>query len=179
MKVWIHRQSRENGDVTSVSLSLCIFLSLSLSHRKYLTHNIGSASALPIILRLLLWAYSTGRFLGRLCEARYKSISANHPGRGLGAFPQLFLSRPSEVSGAEEQSYAFWLSVCAASTWVFFGSGLSGESTPVYRQRRAFAASVRSKKKKNLKRRDRRRRFEGGWREGASSKEEGSSKDQV
>ena len=30
-----------------LSLSLCI--SLSLSHRKYLTHNIGSASALPII----------------------------------------------------------------------------------------------------------------------------------
>ena len=34
--------------VTSLpSLSVCI--SLSLSHRKYLTHNIGSASALPII----------------------------------------------------------------------------------------------------------------------------------
>ena len=35
----------------SLSLSLCISLSLSLSlsHRKYLTHNIGSASALPII----------------------------------------------------------------------------------------------------------------------------------
>ena len=31
----------------SLSLSLCI--SLSLSHRMYLTHNIGSASALPII----------------------------------------------------------------------------------------------------------------------------------
>ena len=40
--------------VTSLpSLSLCLYLSLSLSlslsHRKYLTHNIGSASALPII----------------------------------------------------------------------------------------------------------------------------------
>ena len=33
----------------SFSLSLCI--SLSLSHRMYLTHNIGSASALPIIQR--------------------------------------------------------------------------------------------------------------------------------
>ena len=37
----------------SFSLSLCISLSLSLSlslsHRMYLTHNIGSASALPII----------------------------------------------------------------------------------------------------------------------------------
>ena len=33
----------------SLSLSLCI--SLSLSHRMYLTHNIGSASALPIIQR--------------------------------------------------------------------------------------------------------------------------------
>ena len=40
--------------VTSLpSLSLCLYLSLSLSlsHRKYLTHNIGSASALPIIQR--------------------------------------------------------------------------------------------------------------------------------
>ena len=38
----------------SLSLSLCISLSLSLSlslsHRMYLTHNIGSASALPIIV---------------------------------------------------------------------------------------------------------------------------------
>ena len=33
----------------SLSLSLCISLSLSLSHRMYLTHNIGSASALPIM----------------------------------------------------------------------------------------------------------------------------------
>ena len=36
--------------VTSLpSVSLCISLSLSLSHRKYLTHNIGNASAFPII----------------------------------------------------------------------------------------------------------------------------------
>ena len=33
----------------SLSVSLSLSLSLSLSHRKYLTHNIGSASALPII----------------------------------------------------------------------------------------------------------------------------------
>ena len=33
----------------SLSLCLSVSLSLSLSHRKYLTHNIGSASALPII----------------------------------------------------------------------------------------------------------------------------------
>ena len=33
----------------SLSLSLYLSLSLSLSHRMYLTHNIGSASALPII----------------------------------------------------------------------------------------------------------------------------------
>ena len=33
----------------SLSLYLSLSLSLSLSHRKYLTHNIGSASALPII----------------------------------------------------------------------------------------------------------------------------------
>ena len=37
--------------VTSLpSLSVSLSLSLSLSHRKYLTHNIGSASALPIII---------------------------------------------------------------------------------------------------------------------------------
>ena len=35
----------------SISLSLSVSLSLSLSHRAYLTHNIGSASALPIIGR--------------------------------------------------------------------------------------------------------------------------------
>ena len=60
-KVQAHRQLRIFGKgkcefianfsatmVTSLpSLSVCI--SLSLSHRKYLTHNIGSASALPII----------------------------------------------------------------------------------------------------------------------------------
>ena len=34
-----------------LSLSLSLYLSLSLSHRMYLTHNIGSASALPIIYR--------------------------------------------------------------------------------------------------------------------------------
>ena len=33
----------------SLSLSLSVSLSLSLSHRAYLTHNIGSASALPLI----------------------------------------------------------------------------------------------------------------------------------
>ena len=33
----------------SLSLYLSVSLSLSLSHRKYLTHNIGSASALPIM----------------------------------------------------------------------------------------------------------------------------------
>ena len=36
--------------VTSLpSFSLSLYLSLSLSHRMYLTHNIGSDSALPII----------------------------------------------------------------------------------------------------------------------------------
>ena len=34
----------------SLSLSLSLCISLSLSHRAHLTHNIGSASALPIIL---------------------------------------------------------------------------------------------------------------------------------
>ena len=41
--------------VTSLpSISLSLSVSLSLSHQKYLTHNIGSASALPIIDRFYL-----------------------------------------------------------------------------------------------------------------------------
>ena len=36
----------------SLSLSLSLSLSVSLSHRMYLTHNIGSASALPIIHKI-------------------------------------------------------------------------------------------------------------------------------
>ena len=58
----------------SFSLSLSLSVSLSLSHRMYLTHNIGSASALPIIqerpkmpsagqggvvYRLFYWRYTT------------------------------------------------------------------------------------------------------------------------
>ena len=89
-----------------------------------------------------------------------------------GALPEILLSRPSELSGAEETSYTFWLSVCPArrsSTRVLFSLGLSGESAPVHRQRLVFAASVWSKKKE--RRRIQRRRFEGGRREGASSKE--------
>ena len=40
----------------SLSLYLSLSLSLSLSHRAYLTHNIGSTSALPIISRWLqMW----------------------------------------------------------------------------------------------------------------------------
>ena len=47
--------------VTSLrlSLSLSVSLSLSLSHQKYLTHNIGSASALPIITHLHLLEHHT------------------------------------------------------------------------------------------------------------------------
>ena len=44
-----HQFQRYLDDVTSVSLSLSLSLSVSLSHRAHLTHNIGSASALPII----------------------------------------------------------------------------------------------------------------------------------
>ena len=42
-----------------LSLFLSLSLSLSLSHRKYLTHNIGSASALPIIQRAASYAKGT------------------------------------------------------------------------------------------------------------------------
>ena len=50
VKVWIHRQSRDNGDVTSVSISLSLCISLSLSpkvpHAQYrkrfrASYNIG------------------------------------------------------------------------------------------------------------------------------------------
>ena len=59
----------------SLSLSLCLSVSLSLSHRKYLTHNIGSASALPIIRILYaLGTKLTGNVArvalpGAICEA--------------------------------------------------------------------------------------------------------------
>ena len=43
----------------SFSLCLSLSLSLSLSHRMYLTHNIGSASALPIIVPLLTFLQET------------------------------------------------------------------------------------------------------------------------
>ena len=39
----------------SLSVSLSLTLSLSLSHRAHLTHNIGSASALPIISSFDKW----------------------------------------------------------------------------------------------------------------------------
>ena len=91
------------------------------------------------------------------------ALASIHP-RGLGAFPEILLWRPSQLSGAEEISYALWLSVCAAhqsSARVLLSSGLSGESAPMHGQRLAFAASIRSKKKKRI---IRRRRFEGGRR---------------
>ena len=43
----LRRLQRYQGDVPSVSLFL--YISLSLSHRAHLMHNIGSTSALPII----------------------------------------------------------------------------------------------------------------------------------
>ena len=45
--------------VPSVSVSLSLSLSLSLSHRVHLAHNIGSASALPIIRKAELEALPT------------------------------------------------------------------------------------------------------------------------
>ena len=48
--------------VTSLpSFSLSLSLYLSLSHRMYLTHNIGSASALPIIKKVILFHDQLGR----------------------------------------------------------------------------------------------------------------------
>ena len=43
----------------SLSLSLSLSVCISLSHRKYLTHNIGSASALPIITTTTTMATTT------------------------------------------------------------------------------------------------------------------------
>ena len=50
-----------------LSLSLCLYLSLSLSHRKYLTHNIGSASALPIIITIIIIIIITLTWCVSLC----------------------------------------------------------------------------------------------------------------
>ena len=52
---------------TSVSLSLS--LSLSLSHRLYLTHNIGSASALPIIADRKIALYRLSQILNYKTDA--------------------------------------------------------------------------------------------------------------
>ena len=53
--------------VTSLpSLSISLSVSLPLSHRKYLTHNIGSASALPIIpVDLIMTSSATWKLLCR------------------------------------------------------------------------------------------------------------------
>ena len=104
-------------------------------------------------------------FVGPRCKGvgRSSIVFASKSTPGSRRLPyQILLSRPSELSGAEEISHALWLSVCAAhqsSTWVSFSSGLSGESAPVHWQKPAFDASVRSKKKKkkNSKKRVRRR----------------------
>ena len=60
--------------VTSLpSFSLCISLSLSVSHRMYLTHNIGSASALPIIM------YELAVCSDGMTEAQPRSFRQNRP----------------------------------------------------------------------------------------------------
>ena len=47
----------------SISLSFSVSLSLSLSHQKYLTHNIGSAEALPILcVRYFRWERERERY---------------------------------------------------------------------------------------------------------------------
>ena len=66
------------------------------------------------------------------------------------------------------------------STWVLFSWCLSRASAPVHRQRLAFGQRrLEFGQRRRRNRRIRRRRFEGGQREGASIKEEESSKEQV
>ena len=66
------------------------------------------------------------------------------------------------------------------STWVLFSWCLSRASTPVHRQRLAFGQRrLAFGQRRRRNRRIWRRRFEGGRREGASSKEEESSKEPV
>ena len=55
----------------SFSLSLSLSVSLSLSHRMYLTHNIGSASALPII-QLQLCALNSHKQTSSRTSALYQ-----------------------------------------------------------------------------------------------------------
>ena len=128
---------------------------------------------------------------GSLCRSKMQGswpfgsivfASKSTPGVKVPSLRFSFRDHLSLVGRRKYRSYALSLSVCAAHqspTRVFFSSGLSGESAPVWvhRQRLAFAASVRSKKRR--KRRIRRRRFEGGRRKGASSKDEESSKEPV
>ena len=70
----------------SLSLSLCIFLSLSLSHRAHLTHNIRSASALPIIrckLRCVGWRSRSKNRKPRQFPVRRQNGSAFSEARDL------------------------------------------------------------------------------------------------
>ena len=66
------------------------------------------------------------------------------------------------------------------STWVLFSWCFSRASAPVHRQRLAFGQRrLAFGQRRSRNRRIRKRRFEGGRREGASSKEKESSKEPV
>ena len=86
----------------------------------------------------------------RLYKARYKSISVNHPRVEV---PSLSYSFRAHLSLVERSKYRMHFDCQFARHFnhpheTFSGRGLGGESATVHRQRLAFAASVRSKKKK-------------------------------
>ena len=86
--------------VTSLP-SLSVSLSLSLSHRKYLTHNIGSASALPIIKKLKKFLTTPWRHPYKiLISQRYWNPHHNHKGQS----PSV-IANHNLLGGCDSQSH--------------------------------------------------------------------------
>ena len=90
-----------------LSLSLSLSLCISLSHRMYLTHNIGSASALPII-RILRVSVSLGTKFQRNRLGRIWAQAGLRKGVVVSAISSVqnvwwdwsrLASRPSSISG--------------------------------------------------------------------------------
>ena len=96
----------------SVSLSLSLSVCISLSHRKYLTHNIGSASALPIISvshrscnRLSLSALAGAHWLQRRSTAITKYQSTPGILRSKNSSKVALTLRPGQYNVLREVSF--------------------------------------------------------------------------
>ena len=83
----------------SLSLSLCI----SLSHRMYLTHNIGSASALPIISSLASYGRPSDQQKTVMARAMDESLgSCSKSGSATSAGPSPSHDRKQALADATE-----------------------------------------------------------------------------